>query len=177
MWMTVIALLAILPKLRTGVSAKLTAQVFLVVAGLGTLRLADQSGALVPFVPILQSPATVLSNNTHIMHRSLLWWALAFDSCPFLDPVSPVTRIVALCMWLKWPVVLVCPAFCPSIDQKLLDPLLFFPLFSLPHSTIRLSTMSLNTKEEGAGVAPQNKGSWSSFLKVFHQLELLKLHH
>ncbi|KAG7001924.1 hypothetical protein G7Y79_00030g064570 [Physcia stellaris] len=25
--------------------------------------------------------------------------------------------------------------------------------------------MSLNTKDEGAGVAPQNKGSWSSFLK------------
>lgn len=26
--------------------------------------------------------------------------------------------------------------------------------------------MSLHSKDEGAGVAPQNKGSWSTFLKV-----------
>ena len=57
--------------------SKLAAQVFLAVACLGTSRLADQSGVLVPFMPIhtpvrlaqegpdLRLPCTVLSNKTH----------------------------------------------------------------------------------------------------------------
>ena len=44
------------------------------------------------------------------------------------------------------------------------DPTTFSHFFLLLESTIL--TMSLDSKGEGAGVSPQNKGSWSSFLKV-----------
>ena len=61
--MTVIALLAILSKLRTEVSAKLAAQMFLVVIDFDTLRLVDQSEVLISFVFILQSSVIVLFNT------------------------------------------------------------------------------------------------------------------
>lgn len=49
-----------------------------------------------------------------------------------------------------------------------------FSPFSTSSTTKKLplhsATMSPNTKDEGAGIAPSNRGSWSSFLKVRKKL-------
>jgi len=65
----------------------------------------------------------------------------------------------------------------PIIRASLLEPSFEIPttttptfgLFSTPPTILHLTQfhiMSSSSKDEGGGVAPQNKGSWSSFLKV-----------
>ena len=56
----------------------------------------------------------------------------------------------------------------PSSQLLLISLSLSFSLseLTLSHSLSLPSTMSSSSKSEGEGVAPQNKGSWSTFLRV-----------
>ena len=58
----------------------------------------------------------------------------------------------------------------PSFFTLLLLLLLLLPLPPIISSFLFINLLQLNmsasSKDEGAGVAPQNKGSWATFLKV-----------
>ena len=79
--------------------------------------------------------------------------------------MSPMTRIDASVAELTVALFLPLDLDPPNLLDHGQDPTSFSHFFLL-ESTINPLTMSLDSKGEGAGVSPQNKGSWSSFLKV-----------
>lgn len=88
---------------------------------------------------------------------------LSFMNTSLYDPEGEVA--VGVCIWSVRDDDVAFPLLrrysCPYLGIRLFSP----PYFSV-NSFIVLDLILIMSKEEGSAIAPQNKSTWASFLKV-----------